>query len=178
MLVAFSRGYADSLIRTLAESQEHSYVPSYFRNLIAMESVRSGSQDKQTIGSGMTKRVLIIDDEAILLEVVQGCLEEIAGWNVLTANSGWEGLTKAATEQPDAIVLDVMMPGMDGLALLKRLKAEAGTRSIPVVLLTAKVELTDPRRSADLDVAGVIAKPFEPFQLVEQLATVLGWSLE
>jgi CheY-like chemotaxis protein len=177
MLAVFPNDYADSLIQTLAESQDHADVPNYFGHLISTESVRSGSQDKQIIGSGMTKRVLIIDDEAILLEVVQGCLEDIAGWTVLTANSGWEGLSKAATEQPDAIVLDVMMPGMDGLALLQRLKADSETQAIPVVLLTAKVELTDPRRNSGLDVVGIIAKPFEPFQLVEQLATVLGWSL-
>jgi CheY-like chemotaxis protein len=125
-----------------------------------------------------TKHVLIIDDESVILEVVQNCLEDVAGWQVSTARSGREGLAKALVELPDAILLDIAMPGMDGVAVRRRLRTDAKTRSIPVVVLTGQVEFTDPQRIQDLGLAGAISKPCEPFQLVQQLADFLGWSLQ
>lgn len=91
-----------------------------------------------------TKRVLIIDDETRIREVVQACLETMGGWEVLTAASVKEGLVKAEAEQPDAILLDIMMPGMGGLAFLQRQQAIPAIQSIPVIFLTANVELTKP----------------------------------
>lgn len=125
-----------------------------------------------------TKRVLVIDDEAPVQEVVQSCFEELAGWEVLTSNSGRDGLEKAAAEQPDAIILDVMMPEMDGVEYLTHLKANPETCWIPVVLLTAKVDLLQPSYYANLGVTGAIAKPFNPILLAEQVAQLLGWTLE
>jgi CheY-like chemotaxis protein len=122
-----------------------------------------------------TKRILIVDDEVCVQEVVQACFEEIAGWEVVTASSAQEGLAKAAKEQPDAIILDVMMPGMDGIGFLQCLKTDPTIKSIPVVLLTAKADFTQPWRLAMLKVAGAIAKPFDPILLVEQVAEYLGW---
>lgn len=122
-----------------------------------------------------TRRVLVIDDEADVRAVVQGCLEEIAGWNVTTAVSGQEGLIKVAADPPDAILLDVMMPGMDGFAFLKALRTQPEGVLIPVVLLTAKTNLTQASQSVDLDVKGIIPKPFDPFLLSEQCASFLGW---
>ncbi|QLE57371.1 response regulator [Nostoc sp. TCL26-01] len=124
-----------------------------------------------------TKRILVVDDEALMQEVVQACLEEIAGWEVITASSGQEALAKAAREQPDAIILDVMMPGMDGIEFMQRLKADSNIQSIPVILLTAKLDFTEPARLRMLGVAGAIAKPFDPILLVEQIAAYLGWTL-
>lgn len=126
----------------------------------------------------VTKRVLLIDDEEPVIAVVQSCFEDIAGWEVFTAASGREGLIIAEFEQPDAIVLDVMMPGMDGLMFLRKLKANAATQSIPVVLLTAKTGLTEPLQAAALGAAGAIGKPFDPILLADQVANFLGWSLE
>ena len=126
----------------------------------------------------VSKRVLIIDDEPIIREVVQNCLEDLAGWNVLTANSGNEGLTKVVEEKPDAIILDVMMPGMDGLTFLQRLRANPETQYVPVFLLTAKAEFTDPRRICSLGLAGALAKPFDPYELIEKIATAFGWTWE
>jgi CheY-like chemotaxis protein len=123
------------------------------------------------------KRVLVIDDEAAVREVVQGCLEEMAGWEVLTASSGYEGLLKASAESPDAIVVDVMMPGMDGLTFLQRLRADLITQPIPVVLLTAKSDLTTAQQVLHLGVAGAIGKPFDPILLCTQIANALGWSM-
>lgn len=126
----------------------------------------------------MKKRVLIIDDEADIRIVVRCCLEDIAGWEVITANSGKDGLTKVISESPDAILLDVMMPGMDGLAFLSALRNYVKEVSLPVVLLTAKISVIESPQFPDLNIKGVIAKPFEAFLLVEQFANFLGWKLD
>ena len=127
---------------------------------------------------GTPRRILIIDDEDDIREVVQVSLEMVANWQVLTACSGNEGLAQARAAQPDAILLDVMMPDMDGPATLQKLRAEAATQHIPVLLLTAKVQPADRRGFADLGVQGVITKPFNPLKLAETVAQALGWSTE
>jgi CheY-like chemotaxis protein len=121
------------------------------------------------------RRVLLIDDEDDVREVAQISLEMVANWDVTTARSGAEGVALAASDQPDAIVLDVMMPGMDGSATFSHLQANPATRHIPVVLLTAKIldPITD--RFA-LEVATIIPKPFDPMRLPGQIASALGWS--
>ncbi len=121
------------------------------------------------------KRILVIDDEINLCTVIQACLENLGGWETLTALSGKEGLAIAQTQQLDAILLDVMMPDMDGLTLFEELQNDSATQSIPVILLTAKVQSTDIAQFAELGVAGVIAKPFDPLMLAEQVASMLGW---
>ncbi|WP_228061803.1 response regulator [[Phormidium] sp. LEGE 05292] len=125
-----------------------------------------------------TKRVLIIDDEPDVRAVVQGCLEDVAGWDVVTAASGQEGLVKVIADKPDGIVLDVMMPGMDGLAFLRELRSRPEGRSIPVILLSAKVNLTDPQVIFELRIKGIISKPFDPFILTEEIAHFFGWEME
>ena len=122
----------------------------------------------------MTRRILIIDDEDDLREVAQAALETVAGWQVLTAASGPEGLERARAEGPDAILLDVMMPGADGMTALERLRADPGTAAIPVILLTAKVRVA--RHPPGAGAAGVILKPFDPLKLAGQVAEILGWS--
>lgn len=125
-----------------------------------------------------TKRILVVDNEQYIREVAQICLETVAGWQVITAGSGSEGLTTAQVEQPDAILLDVMMPDMDGLTTFQKLQANSATRHIPVILLTAKVQAADRLRYAELGMIAAIAKPFNPLQLADQIAAALGWSLE
>jgi CheY-like chemotaxis protein len=124
-----------------------------------------------------TKRVLIIDDEDDIREVAQASLEMMGGWEVITASSSTEGLALAEAEQPDAILLDVMLPDMDGPTTFQKLQAMPATQQIPVVLLTAKVQAADQRRFADLGVTAVLSKPFDPVALADQVAAVLGWSL-
>jgi CheY-like chemotaxis protein len=126
----------------------------------------------------ITRRVLIVDDEDDIREVAQVSLELVAGWDVSTANSGSEGLKMAATDQPDAILLDVMMPDMDGPATFQKLQADPAIRHIPVILLTAKLQPADRRRFAELGVAGVLAKPFDPLKLAGQVTEVLHWFTE
>jgi CheY-like chemotaxis protein len=123
------------------------------------------------------KRVLIIDDEDDIREVAQASLEMMGGWDVITASSSGEGLELAETAQPDAILLDVMMPDVDGPTTFQKLQANPLTHQIPVVLLTAKVQAADQRRFADLGVTAVLSKPFDPIALASQVAAALGWSL-
>lgn len=121
-------------------------------------------------------RILIIDDEDDIREVAALSLETVAGWEVMVASSGAQGLARAATYQPDAILLDVMMPGMDGPATFRELQKNPATAHIPVMLLTAKVQATDRSRFADLGVKAVLVKPFDPMGLSQQVAEILGWS--
>jgi CheY-like chemotaxis protein len=117
-----------------------------------------------------------VDDEDGILEVAQLSLELTASWEVITASSGREALARAEAERPDAILLDVMMPEMDGPMTFERLQANPATRGIPVVLLTAKAQVAEQRRLAESGVAGVLSKPFDPMQLAADVARVLGWS--
>ena len=121
-------------------------------------------------------RILIIDDEDDIREVAALSLETVAGWEVMVASSGAQGLARAATYQPDAILLDVMMPGMDGPATFRELQKNPATAHIRVMLLTAKVQATDRSRFADLGVKAVLVKPFDPLTLSQQVAGILGWS--
>ncbi len=89
------------------------------------------------------KNILLIDDEETIQEVVQVGIEIEAGWQVAIASSGQEGINLAQNQQPDAILLDVMMPDMDGIATLSHLKANAKTRKIPVIFLTAKTQAVE-----------------------------------
>lgn len=124
----------------------------------------------------MSHRILIIDDEDDIREVAALSLETIAGWEVAVASSGAQGLVRAAEYHPDAILLDVMMPGMDGPTTFRELRKNPVTSSIPVLLLTAKVQSDDKRRFADLGVEAVLFKPFDPLTLSSQIAQVLGWN--
>lgn len=123
----------------------------------------------------MTKRVLIVDDEEDIRDVVRVSLEEFAGWQAITASSGIEGLEIAQTEALDAILLDISMPDMDGFQLCIELQANPKTQMIPVIVLTAKVLPSDRDRFTKLDVAGVIAKPFNPITIWSQVAEILNW---
>ena len=124
-----------------------------------------------------TRRILIVDDESDIREVAQMSLEMVSGWHVLTAESGDQGIAKARQEKPDAILLDAMMPDMDGAATFQKLQADPSTKQIPVIMFTAKVQPADRKRFADLGAKDVIAKPFDPMKLGSQIAAMLGWSV-
>jgi two-component system, OmpR family, alkaline phosphatase synthesis response regulator PhoP len=121
------------------------------------------------------KRILIIDDEEAIQIVVQFGLEMAAGWDVMTASSGMEGIQRAKAERPDMILLDVMMPEMDGLATFRALRQYPETRSIPVIFLTAKAQASEKRIFNDTGVNGVITKPFNSLDLADQIVKVLDW---
>jgi CheY-like chemotaxis protein len=122
------------------------------------------------------KRILVVDNEPCIQEVAKICLETVAGWEVLTASSGQECLSMAETGQPDAILLDVMMPDMDGPTTFQKLQENPATRNIPVILLTAKIQASDRRYYNQIGIITAIAKPFNPLELAGQIANVLGWS--
>jgi CheY-like chemotaxis protein len=124
----------------------------------------------------MSHRILIIDDEEDIRDVAALSLETVASWEVVTASSGAQGLARAIEHQPDAILLDVMMPGMDGPTTFRELRKNPATAHIPVLLLTAKVQSSDQRRFADLGVEAILFKPFDPMTLSTQIAGVLGWN--
>jgi len=121
----------------------------------------------------MKKTVLIIDDEDDIREVAQVALEATTDWQVMEAPSGTKGIALAQAEHPDAVLLDLMMPDVDGMTVLTRLKADERTAGIPVILLTAKVQAA--RQCNRGDAAGVILKPFDPLRLAAEIAEILGW---
>jgi CheY-like chemotaxis protein len=122
------------------------------------------------------RRVVLVDDEDDIRLVAATSLRRLAGWQVEVAASGPECLELVRSSQPDAVLLDVMMPGMDGPATLAALRADPVTSEIPVVFLTAKVQASERSRLEGLGVAGVVAKPFDPMTLAQEISAALGWS--
>jgi CheY-like chemotaxis protein len=123
------------------------------------------------------KSILIIDDEEDIRDVIRAALEDLAGWQVRSAESASQGILQAKAAPPDAILLDVSMPEMDGFACFCELQADPTTQPIPVVFLTAKILPSDRRQFAEIGVAGVIPKPFNPLTIWNQLAQILDWNL-
>jgi CheY-like chemotaxis protein len=122
-----------------------------------------------------TKRILVIDDEKNLCTIIKTCLEYLGGWQVLTSTEASNALLLACSELPNAILLDMMMPNMSTLTVLAALQSHPLTQKIPVILLTAKAQMQDFKQYTQLNIAGVIAKPFAPLKLVMQVAEVLEW---
>lgn len=125
----------------------------------------------------MTPCILVIDDEESLRELAMTCLEDLGGWDVITAECGTQGLLQAESQAIDAILLDVSMPDMDGFEFYEQLKANSALQGIPVILLTAKVLPSDRDRFAQMDLAGIITKPFNPLVICQQVAELLGWDI-
>lgn len=126
--------------------------------------------DRQAI-----RQLLIVDDEEAIRIILKASLELTTQWKVMVAASGAEGMVMAQAEQPDAILLDVMMPELDGVTLFHQLKAQAMTRHIPVIFLTAQARVQERQILEELG-TGVILKPFEPKAVAAQLRELLGWS--
>ncbi|MGI6296463.1 MAG: response regulator transcription factor [Armatimonadota bacterium] len=113
----------------------------------------------------MPKKILAVDDEKHIVRLVQVNLER-AGYQVVTANDGKEALQKVAEENPDLVVLDVMMPYMDGFEVLQNLRRNPSTRDIPVVMLTAKAQDADVFKGWQSGVDCYLTKPFNPMELL------------
>lgn len=119
--------------------------------------------------------ILIIDDSAVIRQIAELTLGS-RGWRILTAETGPQGIAMAASERPDAILLDVVMPDPDGLETLSRLRDDAQTAGIPVIFLTGLADTAEERaKLSALGAAGVLAKPFDPNTLAELVAGVLRW---
>lgn len=113
----------------------------------------------------MAKRILVVDDERHIVRLVQVNLER-AGYEILTAYDGIEALEKVKTESPDMVVLDVMMPRMDGFEVLKNLQADPRYQNIPVIMLTAKAQDADIFKGWSSGVSSYLTKPFNPRELL------------
>lgn len=122
------------------------------------------------------KRLLIIDDEADIREVLVTSLELTTEWKLETAASGREGIALAVDTRPDAIVLDFMMPEMDGPTTAAQLREHAATATIPIVLLTAKAQVADRDRLLNGVVNGILTKPFDPLTIADEIRLTLGWT--
>ena len=123
----------------------------------------------------MTPRILIVDDEADIREVARMSLESVAGWQVLVAADGRAAIEIAQAERPDAVLLDVMMPDLDGPATLALIREHCDAGELPALFLTAKAQAFDAGRLNELDAQGAIAKPFDPMNLHAQISSALGW---
>ncbi len=120
-------------------------------------------------GQAPLRRVLCVEDEADIRTVVQIALEDLGGLQLLVCSSGPEALAAARAFAPDLILLDVMMPGMDGPATLAALRASPELRATPVVFMTAKIQAHEVARYRELGALDVIAKPFDPMTLSDTL---------
>lgn len=119
-------------------------------------------------------KVLVIDDEPDIRRIARLSLSRVGGLEVIDAPDGPTGVSRAASESPDVVLLDVMMPGQDGPATLHSLRANPATAAIPVVFLTAKAMPDEVDRLLSLGVRGVLNKPFDPMTLSDQLKAVLA----
>jgi two-component system alkaline phosphatase synthesis response regulator PhoP len=123
------------------------------------------------------KKILVVDDEEDILELVRYNLAR-EGYKILCASSGEDGLKAAKAEKPNLIVLDLMLPGIDGLDVTRRLKADDATRKIPIVMLTAKGEESDIVTGLELGAEDYITKPFSPRVLVARVKAALRRELK
>ena len=118
--------------------------------------------------------ILVVDDDDFVRMLTSVSLSKVGGMRVLEASGGAEGLLLATQEQPDVIMLDVMMPGMDGADTLRALRANPATAAIPVIFLTAKAMPDEKARLSELGAAAVFTKPFDPLTIADDVRRVLG----
>src|SRR4051794_23139197 len=120
----------------------------------------------------MASTVLVVDDDPVIVKLLQVNFE-MEGYHVLTAGDGEEGLAKARAERPDVVLLDVMMPKMDGLQVATALRVDPDTRAIPILLLSAKAQAADVQAGKDV-ADDYITKPFDPPELPERGSQLLA----
>ena len=120
-------------------------------------------------------RILVVDDEIYIVHILDFSLG-MEGYEVLTALDGEQAVEKARAEHPDLIVLDIMMPKLDGYETCKILKAGDDTKNIPVILLSAKGRNVDQKIGFEVGADDYITKPFSPRKLVERINALLGQS--
>ena len=118
-------------------------------------------------------KVLLVDDDPVILKLLQVNFE-MEGYKVSTANDGVEGLEKARAERPDIVLLDIMMPRMDGLQVTKELKGNDDTKDIPIILLSAKAQQADIQAGTATGAEEYLTKPFDPLELLERVGALLA----
>jgi CheY-like chemotaxis protein len=119
------------------------------------------------------KRILVCDDDPVILRLLEVNLE-LEGFEVLTGNNGQEGVEIARREKPDLVILDIMMPRMDGYEACRLIKEDATTKDIPVVFLSAKAQAADIAKGKSYGVAEYLTKPFDPIDLTDLVFQLVG----
>jgi CheY-like chemotaxis protein len=119
--------------------------------------------------------ILVIDDEDGIRDLIRFSLEALTPWTILTAASGREGLAIAQAHAPNAILLDVMMPDLDGIATFTQMQLNPSLQNIPTIFLTAKATSSEGKNLLALGIAGIITKPFKAQMLVSQIKACLNW---
>ena len=114
----------------------------------------------------------MIDDDPVILELLRVNFE-IESFEVISARDGREGLEKAKTEHPDVVLSDIMMPRLDGLQLVSLLRQDPRTRTLPVILLSAKAQNAEVQQGLDLGADDYVTKPFDPLELIDRVNAVL-----
>ena len=118
--------------------------------------------------------VLVVDDDDAIREVIQIALEVVAGWQVITADGGTKALVLAREHHPDAVLLDVMMPDMDGPTTLQNIRRRDGLASTPTIFITARAQPHEKQAFLDIGAVGVITKPFDPMTLASDVRAILA----
>ncbi|WP_110643484.1 response regulator [Salinicola sp. CPA57] len=118
------------------------------------------------------QRILHVEDDVSIQEVAKVALEIVGGFEVTSCDDGQTAISRADEWQPDLILLDVMMPGIDGPTTLDKLREQASTREIPVIFMTAKVQPSEIEHYRTIGALDVVIKPFDPMMLAEQLRTI------
>jgi CheY-like chemotaxis protein len=116
-----------------------------------------------------SRKILVVDDEARVREMIEFRLR-LFGYEVVQAANGREALSVASSEKPDLVLLDVMMPELDGFQVCSRLKQDEATKAIPVVMLTAKAEAKDVTKAFESGAADYVVKPYDPVVLQQKVA--------
>src|SRR5438445_41401 len=119
------------------------------------------------------RRILIVDDDPVILRLLKVNFE-MEGFGVLTAEDGEQGVTAATDEKPDIILLDVMMPGMNGLQVAEKLRGQATTKDIPIIFVSAKAQSVDIKAGLQTGAVDYVTKPFDPVELVEKVENLLA----
>jgi len=121
----------------------------------------------------MPATILVVDDDPVIQKLLAVNFE-MEGYRVLTAGDGSDALAQMAAERPDVVVLDVMMPKIDGIEVVRRMRADATTAAIPVLLLSARAQAKDIAEGLDAGADGYMTKPFEPLDLLDRVASLLA----
>jgi two-component system alkaline phosphatase synthesis response regulator PhoP len=125
----------------------------------------------------MQKKIMVVDDEPYIARVIKFKLEQ-EGYTVISANDGVTGLERIRQERPDLVLLDVMMPGLNGYEVCQQIKADAELQGIPVIFLTAKGQERDREQGINLGASDYITKPFSPNRLLELVRSTIGSAKE
>lgn len=118
-------------------------------------------------------KILVVEDDRSIQMVLELVLTKVAKCQVVVASEGPQGLAMIQEHKPDVVLLDLMLPGMDGFEICQRAKSEEATRNIPIIFLTAQPQPAAVARAMALGAAGYIVKPFDPIKIVDQINEAL-----